>query len=300
MFYFDYIPGKHIIETSLQQHIWAALHFPMHVGMIVFSESMRQFITLWSYADHFYELSSEVPVIPRVLDNGELEYDPVTQAAVDKLRGWFEMLFDSNQAPTVMSFHQHDNDLMTNWHNSTHGLDLATATADQINEMHRKNLAPVFWDVLAGFLEMFQLRTSDKTIYERPNHDQVVSSPDPGHTFHGVWVPPIFEQAMIVIFFVFRTMVIAIAVVFLLYAVLAFLVRGRHDPYDVVAIGIRLMVAVIFFSFISITGPFSTPQEATLQKLRDRAGQLIDSEYLGVVLAAVLFGGMVLYFRYIL
>lgn len=288
MFYFDYIPSPRLEHESVRQHIWAVLHFPLHVALVVYAEGTRQFVTLWSYMDHFAQLRQAVPILP---DDDPVHHEPtvfreIKQESINTLRRWFVMLNSTNRASTVELFHDEDLARLDSW-NVTNGTNL---TAVEENLQHRKNIGPVFWDVLEGLLELFDLRHPDKEVYRRPTAEQVVAAPVSRHGF-GVWVPPIMEEAMVIIFFIFRALVISIGVIFLLYAVLAVFVRGRNDIYDGSAIALRLALAVIFLSFMSITGTFSTPNEATLGKLQSGAGKILDSEWLGIVILTIMFSG---------
>ena len=301
MYYFDYIPGPKVIETSFQQHVWSVVHFPLHVALIVYAEATRQFVVLWSFNDHFDELSEAVPVLEAVTKDGaEIDPKPMTVEAVEQLDKWFTSLEQTRRAYSVLSFLDDDRKRFKDW-NTT---DTADMTVHALNHHHRKILAPVFWDVLSGYMQLFSLRSPDETIYVRPTGDQVLEVNTEDHmSIHGVFVPKIFEEAMIVIFFVFRTMVIALGVVFLCFAVLAFLVRGRHDPYDLVNISTRLLCATIFLSLIAVTGTFSHPRDTTLKFMREGAGQVVESEYLGILLcvimaSALLIGKIVDYYAY--
>jgi len=61
MYYFDYTPENDEYGT-LQQQIWAVLHYPLHVALVVSAETTRQHITVLSFVQTSTRLSDSLMV----------------------------------------------------------------------------------------------------------------------------------------------------------------------------------------------------------------------------------------------
>lgn len=95
MFYFDYTP-RNIHYGTIRQQIWAMLHFPFHLSLVLVVEGMRQLTTMQS----FNLLASTIGRSVTTLEQNGAE------AAVPEIfRETFEILYEDGSSKSVLKYY---------------------------------------------------------------------------------------------------------------------------------------------------------------------------------------------------
>lgn len=225
MFYFDYTP-KNTHYGTIRQQVWAVLHFPFHLAVVISVEGLRQ-LTTW------YSFQQAVGVIERAFTSVTKNPDPVAQfdGLRDLVFGLLEYLYKEGSSKTVLK----------SWDsvNSSYAILTETPYADLSDS--QASLLRNMTDIMAiGYAEFYGIKVSKKKHHKKIRND----FDDPNYS-------PFSDVAMLYDL-VYEYFFIAIGVVFIMYGVFGLFVRRRKDVWDYISVAIRFAVGITFFGIVFI------------------------------------------------
>ncbi|KAI5844673.1 bacterial low temperature requirement A protein-domain-containing protein [Morchella snyderi] len=225
MFYFDFNPMK-IYYGRFRQQLWALLHFPFHLAIVLSVEGLRQLATLRNYELMADDMMGKFTGPTRPNNRSQM---------IDQFNNAFALFYNDDYANTVLK----EWPIVTNWTN-----ELETFMYDSILQDGDREFMEAYSDLYNALVAKLAYYLSEfygfKFPYRKPE--------DTGDRFSG------FRQLFDL---VFKYFFLSLGVVFVMYGVFAILVRRRLDVYDWICVGLRFTPAVVFFAMseVSSTSP---------------------------------------------
>jgi hypothetical protein len=226
MFYFDYTPrGLHY--GTIRQQLWAVMHFPFHLAMVLSVEGLRQLSTWWS----FLQANKS---IDRRLEASQNSTDPQINwwNALNETQRFLQYLYDDGTATEILK----------NWDEIKSELsDLSTTPIDEILQDNHTvvDLYQLQFDMVSGFAEFYGIELPHGDDHT-PSVEQLVESginpevSSPANTIREVYD------------LVYTYFYVSLAVVFFMYGILGLFVRRRKDVWDYLSVVLRFAVGFVF------------------------------------------------------
>ncbi|KAI5804311.1 bacterial low temperature requirement A protein-domain-containing protein [Geopyxis carbonaria] len=219
MYYFDYTP-QHSHYGTIRQQVWAVLHFPLHLAIVLSVEGLRQFTTYFSF-------TKEGTKVLQVLNSA----DPFS--GVNKT---LNALYNDGSSKTILLSYKDNQKEMNELIKSR----LASKTETEATPAELETVGRLLSDLLVGYSEYFGLKTPKSKKGAREVYNPLDPAYDPlGKTFE------VFDLVVLYFF-------ISLGCLFCMYGILGFFVRRRKDVYDYLSIALRFVVATIFFSILAV------------------------------------------------
>jgi len=216
MFYFDYTP-RNTHYGSIRQQIWALLHFPFHLCLVLIMEGLRQLSIWWA----FY---SGVSFYYNVLAHEKMS------EAIPSLKEYFEDLYNESASTTVLKEYP------------TLIADLDLLGEGEYNESTREKLVDQVTNALfVGLSEFYGVEVPESEIEPEP----ITSEKAPSETIEFFTGPLKAVGGLYVL--VYHYFFVSLGLVFVALAAFTVLVRRKKDIYDWFAVALRGITAVVFF-----------------------------------------------------
>jgi hypothetical protein len=225
MFYFDYTP-RNVHYGTIRQQLWAVMHFPFHLAMVLSVEGLRQLSTWWS----FLQANKN---IDRRLAASQNSTDPQVNwwNALNETQRFLQYLYDDGTAT----------DILKNWDEINSELsDLAsTPIAEILQDNHtRVDLYQLQFDMVSGFAEFYGIELPEAD-HETSVADLVESGINPELYSPANNIREVYSL-------VYTYFYASLAVVFFMYGILGLFVRRRKDVWDYFSVGLRFAVGFVF------------------------------------------------------
>jgi hypothetical protein len=251
MYYFDYTPENDEYGT-LQQQIWAVLHYPLHVALVVSAETTRQHITVLSF----------VQTSTRLSDSLMVAYNTESIQVVEAL---MQSMAKSGTSCTAKRYNKTDTEFLNSLNSNNY-------------KSMKSNIREVFIDMYIGLTEYYGVKSIVPVQYER-------------ETLSNITVNEFLIGAESVANFVAKTLMISTGVVFLVYGLLGLFVRGRKSSiYDYVSVALRFAVAAGFLSMLALTGGLKQ-EGRTQENISETSKKFITSNWPLPTFALVILAG---------
>lgn len=226
MFYFDYTP-KNTHYGTIRQQIWAVLHFPFHLAVVISVEGLRQ-LTTW------YSFQQAVGVIDQLflLQTKKPDQEAVFDGRRDLIYNLTKYLYTEGSSKTVLK----------HWDtvNSSYAILTEIPYAD-LSDSQQSLLQNMTEIMTTGFAEFYGIKVSKK---KHHHHKPRSNLNDPNFS-------P-FSDVTRLYDLVYEYFFIAIGVVFIMYGVFGLFVRRRKDVWDYISVAIRFTVGITFFGIVFI------------------------------------------------
>lgn len=225
MFYFDYTP-KAAHYGTVRQQVWAVLHFPFHLAIVLSVEGLRQ-LTTW------YSFQQAVGVIDQIFLDEMKKTDPaeVFNGLRDIMYNLISYLYEEGSSKTVLK------DWATVKANYATLAETPYANLTSSNQEMFQNMI----DVMAtGYTEFYGIKVAKKKDSSSAKNDW----DDPNYS-------P-FAPVQTLYDLVFEYFFISIGFVFIMYGVFGLFVRRGKDVWDYISVAIRFIVGITFFAIVSI------------------------------------------------
>jgi len=226
MFYFDYTP-KNTHYGTIRQQIWAVLHFPFHLAVVISVEGLRQ-LTTW------YSFQQAVGVIDQLflLQTKKPDQEAVFDGRRDLIYNLTKYLYTEGSSKTVLK----------HWDtvNSSYAILTEIPYAD-LSDSQQSLLQNMTEIMTTGFAEFYGIKVSKK---KHHHHKPRSNLNDPNFS-------P-FSDVTRLYDLVYEYFFIAIGVVFIMYGVFGLFVRRRKDVWDYISVAIRFTVGIAFFGIVFI------------------------------------------------
>jgi len=256
MYYFDYTPENDEYGT-LQQQIWAVLHYPLHVALVVSAETTRQHITVLSF----------VQTSTRLSDSLMVAYNTESIQVVEAL---MQSMAKSGTSCTAKRYNKTDTEVLNSLNSNNY-------------KNMKSNITEVLIDMYIGLTEYYGVKSIVPVQYEREPLSNITDTIEPVNEF--------LEGVESVASFVTKTLMISTGVVFLVYGLLGLFVRGRKSSiYDYVSVALRFAVAAVFLSMLALTGGLKQ-EGRTKENISETSKKFITSNWPLPTFALVILAG---------
>lgn len=238
MFYFDYNP-KNVHYGSIRQQIWALLHFPFHLSVVLSVEGLRQLATLYNFNLTVKGIDADLLAV----------YD-LPKNESEKFLEYFSYFYSDGGSKSVLK----------EYTNITATIELLESVSVDSNEY------PVLWNDLLirlyiGLAEYYGIKAPYAKAGAPPLSED-------GQLYK---ILGVFDL-------VYQYFFISLGVIFIMYGIFAIIVRRHMDIFDYICIALRFIIAVIFVAMIGlflnpnsvdayndyITSPWPIPQVALM------------------------------------
>lgn len=212
MFYFDYNP-KNVHYGSIRQQIWALLHFPFHLSIVLSVEGLRQLSTLYNFN-----------LTVRRIDRDLLQvYDlPANESAI--FLDYFNYFYADGGSKSVLKE-------IHNITSTIEQLETASVESDEYFTLWNDLLVRLY----IALAEYYGIKTPYAKAGAAPLSED-------GQLYKIVGV---FDL-------VYQYFFIALGVIFLMYGIFAIIVRRHMDVFDYISISLRFIIAAIFVAMVGL------------------------------------------------
>lgn len=218
MFYFDYNP-RDVHYGSIRQQVWALLHFPFHLSVVLSVEGLRQLLT-------FYNFNQTVVMISIELDKAF--GDPAKESK--QLQDFFDFFYKDGNSKSVVKNYSDITKTVTEF-----------ATYSPSDTIYAETWNDLVFRLFIGLTEYYGI----KAPYPKPGARPV------GESVKFMNILGVFDLA-------YKYFFLSIGVVFAMYGVFAIIVRRHMDIFDYIAIGLRFIIAIVFIGMVALpTNPVS-------------------------------------------
>ncbi|KAF8543675.1 bacterial low temperature requirement A protein-domain-containing protein [Trichophaea hybrida] len=228
MFYFDYTP-KNVHYGSIRQQIWAVMHFPFHLALVLAVEGLRQVTTWWSF-------HQAVKAVMRASDKAALDAGSDAQDQSVARLGLYKKIIDyiykEGASKEILSGYTYLQDELTNLQK--------TPRQDWTTDQFLK-FSNVTVEMVKGCTEFYGIKAPEN---QKPTNTtetmEILGAPD--------YNP--FQDIDDLFDLVYQYFFSALGVVFLMYGILGLFVRRKKDMWDYISVGIRFVVGITFIGMV--------------------------------------------------
>lgn len=220
MLYFDYNP-RNVHYGTIRQQIWTLLHFPFHLAIVLTVEGLRQ-LTTWHGMNSY---------ISTIFKQAEALTEPTLVA--EWFQDQFYPLYEDGNSKTVVKGYE----------NITANIDSLVVLASnnatsQTGYPHMVN--ELLSELLVGIAEYYGVKVPKPAATAYKKTEEPFSEDGP------------LGKVLSVFNLVYEYFFVSLGCIFLLLAAFTFLVRRNKDIHDYLAIGIRVVVGLIFFGMVGL------------------------------------------------
>ncbi|KAF8251473.1 hypothetical protein K440DRAFT_668915 [Wilcoxina mikolae CBS 423.85] len=228
MFYFDYTP-KNVHYGSIRQQIWAVMHFPFHLAVVLAVEGLRQVTTWWSF-------HQAVKAVMRAGDKAAQDAGSDEQAqSVARLSLYkkiIDYIYKEGTSKEILTSYTYLHDELTNLQETPR----QDWTTDQFIKFSNVTV-----EMVRGCTEFYGIKApKTKKFINTTATMEILGAPDynPFQDIDGLYD------------LVYRYFFSALGVVFVMYGILGLFVRRKKDMWDYISVGIRFVVGITFIGMV--------------------------------------------------
>lgn len=216
MFYFDYTP-KNVHYGTIRQQIWALLHFPFHLAIVLSVEGLRQLTTAYSFQFTALWLVS-------LFGPSDVDGTFTVEQLAAQFNATFLMFYEDGNAKSVLKdWDQIEAEVAQL---DTFG-DLASDNTDKFYAL----IDTLVSRLLNGLADYLGIKVPYKK-YKSPA-DQLEATSE------------VFDL-------VYQYFFISLGVIFVMYSIFAILVRRQMDIFDILSVVLRFCLAIVFFGMVGL------------------------------------------------